>query len=73
VIPDSQARFRNGRGTMGNVTKNELKKKGGRMIHCLEPGVCGRFGNCGRESKRNERNDEEAGKVCEEEKAGSEC
>jgi hypothetical protein len=37
VIPDSQAVFRKGRGTMDNVyildhiTKNELKKKGGRM------------------------------------------
>jgi hypothetical protein len=38
VIPDNQARFRKGRGTMDNVrvyildnlTKNELKKKGGR-------------------------------------------
>jgi hypothetical protein len=38
VIPDNQARFRKGRGTMENVrvcildnlTKNELKKKGGR-------------------------------------------
>jgi hypothetical protein len=37
VIPDSQAVFRKGRGTMDNVyildhiTKNELNKKGGRM------------------------------------------
>jgi hypothetical protein len=38
VIPDNQARFRKGGGTMDNVrvyildnlTKNELKKKGGR-------------------------------------------
>jgi hypothetical protein len=55
VIPDSQAGFRKGRSTVDNVyildhlTKNELKKKGGRIIHCLEPGVCGRLGNCGRE------------------------
>jgi hypothetical protein len=37
VLPDSQARFRKGRGTMDNVyildhlTRNELRKKGGRM------------------------------------------
>jgi hypothetical protein len=37
VIPDSQAGFRKGRGTIDNVcildhlTKNKLKKKGGRM------------------------------------------
>jgi hypothetical protein len=34
----------------------------------LEPGVCGRLGNSGKERKRNERNDEEPGKVCEEKK-----
>jgi hypothetical protein len=37
VLPDGQAGFRKGRGTMGNVysldhlTRNELRKKGGRM------------------------------------------
>jgi hypothetical protein len=37
VVPDSQAGFRKGRGTMNNVyildhlTKNGLKRKGGRM------------------------------------------
>jgi hypothetical protein len=35
----------------------------------LESGVI----NCGKERKRNERNDEEPGKVCVEEKAISEC
>jgi hypothetical protein len=29
--------------------------------------------NCGKERKRNERNDEEHGAVCEKEKTGSEC
>jgi hypothetical protein len=39
----------------------------------LQPGVCGRLGNCGKEWKRNERTAEEPGKVREEEKAVSEC
>jgi hypothetical protein len=32
-----------------------------------------RPGNCGKEQKRNERNEEEPGKVYEKENAGSEC
>jgi hypothetical protein len=35
--------------------------------------ICGWLGYSAKEWKRNERNDEEPGKVCEEEKAGSEC
>jgi hypothetical protein len=35
----------------------------------LKPIVCG-LDICGKEWKRKERNDEESGKVCEEEKAG---
>jgi hypothetical protein len=81
VLPDSQAGFRKGRGTVDNMyildhlTRNELRKKGGRMcalfvdfraafdkvdrvkmFECrsgqgesLEPDVCGRHGDCGKE------------------------
>jgi hypothetical protein len=34
----------------------------------LKPGVCRRFGYYGKELKRNERHDEEPGKVCEKKK-----
>jgi hypothetical protein len=67
VLPDSQAGFRKGRGIVDNVyildhlTRDELRKKGGRMCivrrlqggvrqgESLEPGVCGRHGECGKE------------------------
>jgi hypothetical protein len=45
-----------------NVKESTSGGKCGRWKESLEPDVCGRFGNCGKERKRNERNDEEPGK-----------
>jgi hypothetical protein len=85
VLPDSQAGFRKGRGTMDNVyilghlIRNELRKKGGRMCVLFVDFRAAfdkvdrvKMFECMREGERNKRmaGAEGRGDICENKKQG---